>query len=83
MSKSAEDILEFIDFTPMTLDDIVSRSGLDTDTLFPHLLTLEMVGEIELVPSGQYKRIGKASDDVELERKFYKVQTYNVHNSSN
>ena len=82
MIISAEDILEFIDHTPTTLDDIVSRSGLDTDTLFPYLLTLEMDGEIELVPSGQYKRIGKVSDDVELEKKFYKVQTYNSANSS-
>lgn len=50
-------VLAAIGHDPCELDEIVERSGLATEQLLSELLTLELCGEIAVLPGNRYQRI--------------------------
>lgn len=54
-----EELAECLDFSPMTLDSLVSATGLTAGELSSMLLHLEIKGKIEALPGGRYCRLAK------------------------
>lgn len=54
-----EKLAECLDFSPITLDSLVSATGLTAGELSSMLLHLEMKGKIEALPGGRYCRLAK------------------------
>jgi DNA processing protein len=52
-------LLEFAGYDPVSVDQLVQRSNLSAAEVQAGLLTLELDGKIELLPGGQYRRLGK------------------------
>jgi DNA processing protein len=46
-------------YDPVSVDQLAERSNLSAAEVQAGLLTLELDGKIELLPGGQYRRIGK------------------------
>lgn len=53
-------LLEIAGYDPVSVDQLVQRSNLSAAEIQAGLLTLELDGKIELLPGGQYRRIGKS-----------------------
>lgn len=49
-------LLSLLDSTPVSMDELVARSGLTVDRLSAMLLTLELAGHVASLPSGRYQR---------------------------
>ncbi|MFL9923855.1 DNA-processing protein DprA [Herbaspirillum lusitanum] len=62
-SASAKDdapsmpLLHQIGFDPIAIDTLVLRTGMDASALAAMLLTLELDGQVELLPGGLYRRL--------------------------
>lgn len=54
------DVLQQMGYTPVSLDALQARCGLDTATLQAELLTLELDGAIGRLPGGLFQRLGAA-----------------------
>jgi len=53
----ASQLLEAMGFDPVTPDLLAARCALDAATLAGLLLTLELQGQVELMPGGSYRRL--------------------------
>ena len=56
LGEPARSIIDTIGYDPITLDELVGRTGLTTERLAPILLALELDGRIEVLPGGRYLR---------------------------
>ena len=56
-ARAENGLLVAMGFDPVHPDMLAQRSGLDAGTLNADLLTLELDGRIELLPSGMYRRL--------------------------
>lgn len=50
-------LLKEIDFDPVHMDMLASRTGIDISSLTAELLTLELGGQLEALPGGYYRRL--------------------------
>jgi DNA processing protein len=50
-------LLEVAGYDPVSVDQLLQRSDLSVAEVQAGLLTLELNGKMELLPSGQYRRI--------------------------
>lgn len=55
---SLQQLLEVAGYDPVSVDQLLQRSDLSVAEVQAGLLTLEMNGKMELLPGGQYRRIG-------------------------
>lgn len=55
----SELLLEAAGYDPVSVDQLAERSNLSAAKIQAGLLTLELNGKIELLPGGQYRRLGK------------------------
>jgi DNA processing protein len=53
-------VLDAMGHDPVTLDDMLDRTGLDIGVLSAYLLEMELDGLIERLPGQQFQRIGRA-----------------------
>ena len=53
----ARTAVDSIGYDPVTLDDLVERTGLTAERLASILLTLELDGRIEVLPGGRWVRL--------------------------
>ncbi|MFJ2989104.1 DNA-processing protein DprA [Collimonas sp. NPDC087041] len=51
-------LLVILGYDPVSLDELVARSGCDVATLNGQLLELELAGLVEVLPGGIYRRVG-------------------------
>jgi DNA processing protein len=51
-------LLAALGFDPVDSDTLVARSGLDVAVLSAQLLELELLGYLEVLPGGNYRRVG-------------------------
>jgi DNA processing protein len=56
-ASQAHPVLAAISHAPCGFDEIVERSGLAAEKLLPELLTLELCGEIAVLPGNRYQRM--------------------------
>jgi DNA processing protein len=54
----ARQLLDALGFDPVTPDLLAMRCGLNAATLAAELLTLELQGQVEALPGGNYRRLG-------------------------
>jgi DNA processing protein len=54
-----EKLFQLLDFSPISLTDLVDRSGLTAAELSSMLLILELEGFVEALPGGRYLRLAK------------------------
>ena len=59
-SADEHPLLTHMGFTPVSLDALQARSGLDTATLQAQLLTLELDGAVGRLPGGLFQRLATA-----------------------
>ena len=59
LGEPARSTIDAIGYDPITLDELVGRTGLTTERLAPILLALELDGRIEVLPGGRYVRAVK------------------------
>ena len=52
-------LLDLIGYDPVNLDALVEHSGLTTEAISSMLLRMELEGMVEIVPGGNYQRIGQ------------------------
>ena len=50
-------VLNFMGYSPCTLDELVERTNISAAEILTHLLTLEMQGKISTIPGGSYQRL--------------------------
>lgn len=50
-------VLNFMGYSPCTLDQLVDRTNISAAEILTHLLTLEMQGKISTIPGGSYQRL--------------------------
>jgi DNA processing protein len=62
MDPDYEKLCDALGDGPVTMDVLVSRSGLTTDALSSMLLIMELEGQIRALPGGTYMRITARSD---------------------
>ena len=55
---SLQHLLELAGYDPVSVDQLLQRSDLSVAEVQARLLTLELNGKMELLPGGQYRRIG-------------------------
>ena len=55
--EPASPLLQAMGFDPVTPDLLAARCGLDAATLMAQLLTLELQGQVEVLPGGSYRRL--------------------------
>ena len=55
---SLQHLFEIAGYDPVSVDQLLQRSDLSVAEVQAGLLTLEMNGQMELLPGGQYRRIG-------------------------
>lgn len=55
--NSSSQLLAFAGFDPVTIDDLVGRSGLTAEALSVILLQLELDGRVSSLPGGRYQRL--------------------------
>ena len=55
--EEAEHLLGCAGFDPVTIDELVDRSGLTADALSVILLRLELDGRLAPLPGGRYQRL--------------------------
>jgi DNA processing protein len=53
----ADPLLQHLGFDPVSLDQLVERSGLTVEALSAKLLTLELEGQVAQLPGGRYQRL--------------------------
>ncbi|MBI2308327.1 MAG: DNA-protecting protein DprA [Rhodocyclales bacterium] len=58
-SDAAIRLLDHAGFDPVTIDDLVGRSGLTADALSVILLQLELDGRVASLPGGRYQRLAE------------------------
>ncbi len=56
-SDDSDPLLAFIEFAPTSLESIVQKSGLPTQTVTASLMLLALDNKIEQLPGGQYQRL--------------------------
>lgn len=62
MARAADEspghpVLEALGHDPASLDELVERTGQSADRLLPELLTLELGGQIAMLPGNRYQRL--------------------------
>lgn len=50
-------VLDFLGHDPVTIDEVVERSGLTTDAVLAILFELELGGQVASLPGGRYQRL--------------------------
>ncbi len=55
--KISTSLLQHIEYEPMLMDDLVSKSNLDMNQISAELLDLELAGQIEILSGGRLQRI--------------------------
>lgn len=50
-------VLNFMGYSPCTLDQLVDRTNISAAEILTHLLTLEIQGKISTIPGGSYQRL--------------------------
>lgn len=56
-SEPQSALLAALGHDPCTLDELVSRTGIDAGQLLPELLTLELTGQLSPLPGNRYQRL--------------------------
>jgi DNA processing protein len=56
-TKTNTPLLECMGYDPVTLDTLIERSSLTTESLSSMLLVLELEGKVASLPGGRYQRI--------------------------
>jgi DNA processing protein len=59
-SSPDEDLLQALGHAPVSLDTLMSRTGLDAATLQARLLELELQAQVASLPGGRYQRRSQA-----------------------
>ncbi len=57
LESAHKNLLEYIDFAPTSVDNIIERSGLTAETVSSILLQLELRGLVQAAPGGHYTRM--------------------------
>ena len=57
LDKEYEMLLDALGFEPATIDRLVARTGLPSDSIASMLLILELEGRVAALPGGRYGRI--------------------------
>jgi len=69
LDKEYEMLLDALGFEPATLDELVERTGLSSESVASMLLILELDGCVAALPGGRYDRI--TNDDRQRSRHPY------------
>lgn len=56
--SEASPVLDSMGYDPITIESLMERNGLTSDTLSAMLLVLELEGRVSSLPGGRYQRIG-------------------------
>jgi DNA processing protein len=57
IGNTEEPLLEKMGFDPITMDGLIERSGLTSESLSSMLLVLELEGKVASLPGGRYQRL--------------------------
>ena len=66
LDKEYEMLLDALGFEPATLDELIERTGLSSESVASMLLILELDGCVAALPGGRYDRI--TNDDRQRSR---------------
>jgi DNA processing protein len=60
MDDTGDSLLQALGFSPVGLDALLARTGLDTPTLQARLMALEIEGQLTRLPGGLFQRMARS-----------------------